>query len=258
MKLYVGDYLGDTQRLTTTQHGAYLLLIMAYWQDGGPLPDDNETLGAITKLPDKEWRAMRPKLANYFDIAEGFWIHPRIEEEIAKAGRVSKQHSAAGKASAEQRRRQRKGNGCPTDVATAVPTADPTADQPCQMSDVITSTSVDVTPLSPPLPKRSKRKPGTPLPGNWVPRRQDWEAAGLDAIGGEFCAAKMRNWAEGSDARKVNWDATFRNFCLEESRSGRVPRGGAPPSQPLALMDPQRLGELAEIARQNRIREGLE
>jgi uncharacterized protein YdaU (DUF1376 family) len=81
MPLYVGDYLGDTKRLTTLEHGAYMLLIMDYWRNGG-LPDDDQRLARIAGLSDDEWRCVRISI---FPLFEKNWRHKRIEKEIKKS-----------------------------------------------------------------------------------------------------------------------------------------------------------------------------
>ena len=80
MPLYVGDYLADTRRLTTEHHGAYLLLIMEYWQKGTPLPDDDDQLGQITGLG-KRFKAARATLQQFFNVEGGQWRHGRVDRE---------------------------------------------------------------------------------------------------------------------------------------------------------------------------------
>jgi uncharacterized protein YdaU (DUF1376 family) len=92
MPLYVGDYLGDTGHLTTTQHGAYLLLMMHYWRKG-ELPDDDRQLSKIAKLPLKTWCEYRPTLQDFFHQG---WKHKRIDAELDKMMRVSAKRAIAG------------------------------------------------------------------------------------------------------------------------------------------------------------------
>lgn len=95
MPLYIADYLNKTSHLRAAESGAYLHLIMAYWVNDG-LPDDDRQLATIAKVTDREWRAMRPVLVQFFDDG---WKHNRIEEELAKARELSNKRKAA----AEQR-----------------------------------------------------------------------------------------------------------------------------------------------------------
>ncbi|PZR36563.1 MAG: hypothetical protein DI526_03305 [Caulobacter segnis] len=98
MPLVIGDYRKDTGRLTTEQHGAYLLLIMDYWISGPPA-DDDEDLMAITGLDAKSWKKQRPKLLRYFRVEDGVWRHKRIDEELERWARkkeVYASRAAAG------------------------------------------------------------------------------------------------------------------------------------------------------------------
>ncbi|HYJ44039.1 MAG TPA: YdaU family protein [Xanthobacteraceae bacterium] len=103
MPLYIGDYLRDTSRLTTEEHGAYLLLIMDYWVNGPP-PDNDRQLAAIVKASPHKWKNLRKILGPFFKIREGYWRQKRIDAERAHAGDLTEQKRRAGLASAESRR----------------------------------------------------------------------------------------------------------------------------------------------------------
>jgi uncharacterized protein YdaU (DUF1376 family) len=99
MPLYVADYLADTGHLSTIEHGAYMLLIMHYWQNGG-LPTDERRLARICRLSESDWSPIRDAMAELFDED---WRHGRIDSEIAKADEMLAKRSAAGKAGASAR-----------------------------------------------------------------------------------------------------------------------------------------------------------
>jgi uncharacterized protein YdaU (DUF1376 family) len=92
MPLYVGDYLADTGHLNTTQHGAYLLLMMHYWKKG-ELPDDDKQLAAIAKLPLRLWLDSKETLQAFFHDG---WRHGRIDEELARMQEKTNRRAAAG------------------------------------------------------------------------------------------------------------------------------------------------------------------
>lgn len=111
MPLYVADYLADAAHLSTLEHGAYLLLIMTYWQRGEPLPSNDWRLARIARMSPEEWDECRDVLAEFFHDDGETWSHKRIDVELAKVEAKSEQARNARKA-----RKQRPSNGRTTDV----------------------------------------------------------------------------------------------------------------------------------------------
>jgi uncharacterized protein YdaU (DUF1376 family) len=97
MPFYVTDYLGDTMHLTTVQHGAYLLLLLACWKAGGALEDDEAQLSAITRLSLQDWKKNAPVLRRFFAEANGQLEHGRVIAELSRAKELSEKRSTIGK-----------------------------------------------------------------------------------------------------------------------------------------------------------------
>lgn len=124
MPLYIPDYLADTSHLSTEEHGAYFLLIMHAWMNGGALPIDDQRLRRIARMDEKPWKASRDEIKHFFYEQDGFLRHARVDKELERAKALVNQRIEAGKSSAKkrtmQREAQRKGNENPTTVATTV------------------------------------------------------------------------------------------------------------------------------------------
>lgn len=93
MPLYVADYLADTGHLSVSEHGAYLLLIMHYWQHGS-LPSDETRLARIARMTREQWAESRDVLAEFF---EDGWRHSRIDSELQAASEKYERRAAAGR-----------------------------------------------------------------------------------------------------------------------------------------------------------------
>lgn len=145
MPLFIGDYMTATSRLTTEQHGAYLLLIMDYWKNG-PLPDNDQILAQITRMRPDAWSNARAVLAGFFKVANGQWRHSRIEKEMAEASeRKGKAKDKARKAA--EARWAASGNATSNATSNAI-----------DMLEQCPSPSPSPSPSSLPLPSESPQK----------------------------------------------------------------------------------------------------
>lgn len=71
MPLDTSAYLADTGHLSTFEHGAYMLLLMAMWRTpDGWLPNDDKTLARVTKTTGDKWKRIAPTM-RVFLLVEG-------------------------------------------------------------------------------------------------------------------------------------------------------------------------------------------
>jgi uncharacterized protein YdaU (DUF1376 family) len=215
MPLVIGDYLKDTTRLNTEQHGAYLLLIMSYWVNGPPADDDDE-LAAVTGLDLKTWRRHRDKLAKFFRIEGGVWRHKRVEEELERWS--AKKEKYVARAAAGGRAKAAKSSASSTPQALLGECAEPclqAAPQPA-------STEVEANKEASTLSGRQdadERADGSPSPVAWAGPESVW-AAFAEALGEPWCERFLRpcRWQDVPDRALIPPHPTIGAKMLKDCR----------------------------------------
>lgn len=237
MPLYVADYLADTAHLSVSEHGAYLLLIMHYWRNGG-LPSDDVKLARITKCQPKEWARIRATIAEFFDAD---WRHVRIDRELAAAAAAAERARQNGKRGGRPRKEnpdvtQKEPNPFENKTQTITqtkprhepkPNPEKSSSPSPSPSPIPSISSTDV--LEIPLPTKSQ---GSRLASDWQPTAEERDYAATLGLDPERQAQDFREYwlaRVGAAARKADWHLTWQTWCR---RSADFARDRATPGHP--------------------------
>lgn len=97
---FFGDaYLADTTHLTTEEHGAYFLLLLAAWrQEDCGLPDDDKKLARIAGLATRKWTAIKPTIMEFWAVENGRIYQARLRKERAYVDQKSESNRKSAEA----------------------------------------------------------------------------------------------------------------------------------------------------------------
>lgn len=103
--LYPGDYARDTAHLTTEEHGAYFLLLMHVYSQGGRVPLNMRALANVAKMTKTRFANMwEETLSAFFNVDGDLIGHGRVDRELEKLKRISAARSAASKQKGAKKR----------------------------------------------------------------------------------------------------------------------------------------------------------
>jgi len=257
MPFYPADYLTDTTHLTTVQHGAYVLLLLQCWLNGGTLPKDEGKLARIARMHVSEWQDYGPDVLAYFTDAGDCLRHKRVDVELAKAEAFREEQVRKGKLSAQARLNRGSTVVQPEHQPEGQPKS--TKSQSQSQSHIPSPTSLRSVVLSQkPDPKGSRIDPA------WTPSPDliAWAAREVPDIDIKTEHAKFIDYwtgKAGAAARKADWPSTWRNWMRRaiETTKGTTHAGKSTSTGSFAALT-RNLGGAAPVARLVGQRDGLE
>jgi uncharacterized protein YdaU (DUF1376 family) len=232
MPLFVADYLADTAHLSAAEHGAYMLLIMNYWQRQKPLPSDDRKLARIARMTDDEWSSARDAVLEFFTVDGMDLRHKRVEAELIRLSEKSdKARLAAEKSVAiRQANAERTLNGRSADAELSG------KEKLSKRDDAVTPAPARATALAKIEPACLALIAGTDWP---VATAQDWHALtrlavddGLDVETEILPAIRQQAERAKANGKRISTWGYFANGCREFARQARSP------PQPLASHTP--------------------
>jgi uncharacterized protein YdaU (DUF1376 family) len=246
MPFYVSDYLKDTDDLSLAEHGAYCVLLFKSWESG-PIANDEIRIARLLRCDVKEWRKVAPAVLAHFTVIDGKLIQKRLEAERTKAQELSeKRRDAAlkkvktvdsGNTDDPGKRSNSDSKPDSKPVAnvehmlsnsSAIADANAAAnDEELVVHARVARQSQSPRKKDPPslrdVPPDGKR--GSRLPRDWCPNEADCQFASALGLEPDRIADRFRDFwhaKPGAAGRKLDWPATWRNWCRRDAEHRRT------------------------------------
>ena len=247
---HVGDYAAHTAHLEPLEDLAYRRMLDAYYLREGPLPSDPREVARLIRMR-SNMEEIESVLSEFFVLTESGWTHARCDAEIARMkdkqtkARASAEASvSARKANVQRVLSERSANVERTlsdrsaDVELPTPTPTPTP----------TANAIDA-------PQSAAKKRGSRLCDDWV----------LPKPWGEWALSQFPHWSaqeirtesekfrdfwvskSGKDAAKLDWEATWRNWCRNSKKSSDVTHSETPYARHMRERVSEAAGSFAHI-----------
>ena len=224
-RFYVGDYIRDTSKLSMLEHGAYGLMLHYYFAEELPLPlDRNEIYTMVRAMTPDGRKAVDKVLAKYFQLQADGYHNDRADQELFKAAplieaaringakggrRKNPADNPTGSEKESQQESEKEPSGIPSGqhTPTTILHTPATSPQPSTTNPQKSKADARATrlPADWVLPKEW---------GGWAVKNRGWSAAQAHAVSEEF----RDYWIAkpGKDGRKLDWQATWRNWCRKQ------------------------------------------
>lgn len=231
---HLGDYEGATAHLSWAEDCAYRRLICLYYRSEAPIPPDIKQVCRLVRAASKpEHDAVQQVLTEFFELLEDGWHQARCDADIARF--KDKQRKAKASADARWSHTERNANAHADDMRThternangmhRAPVPSPQSPVPKPSSKAASVTAREEPPTSgppvadaPATTRGARLRPDWALPkawGDWaIGENPHWTAEVVRAIAEGF----RDHWVAkaGADARRVDWLATWRNWCRSD------------------------------------------
>lgn len=213
----IEKYRRKTGHLTVIEHGAYRLLMDAYWDRRGPLPTDETRLRKLIGADKDEWESVRESVLEFFTLTDDGWRHEKIDENLAEAERLHNEKAERlAKAREAKRLKREKSAVLSTEQGTEQTTGLTEGTQSPSQSHILTDTKSENKPAQ----KRATRlAEDWELPEDWLSYGTD---GGLSKAECELLAAEMLNWSlTKNNGTSRDWARTWQTWCRRHKSWGK-------------------------------------